>query len=379
MKDMWKVFVIALCVVSVTAAFASPLSRGGNEQERPITKNIDEMVRYRPALRQNEVLFVEDLAGTFGPAVSPDPLWDSVLTELVGTGNFGWFTTLDADSNGPSLAVMEQYQLVIWNCYDYWWSAPDPAALTSTDQNNISDLLFNGGNCWLIGQDLLYSGVPMPWMNTHFHLQSADEDYNYGEPSANVHGLAEINCFTMTVTSDYVSNPLYTDDLVPDAAFAHAVLEDTDSNKVVGIYYPGPADWKSSFWSIDLRDSTFSFWPQVTSMVGGMLTEFGVTGVNEVPAENPVRTLQMNVSPDPFVHATTISFEVPVAAHVALTVYNNTGQRVASLFDGQMNAGSQNITWDRRDGRGATVSSGVYFVRLTCGDATSSASIVVAR
>lgn len=379
MRNVLYTCVVILCAVSLSIASTNPYSRVENAQRQPVMTNTDEMIQYQPATRQNLVLFVEDKAGTFGPPTQPDPLWDSVLTELVGDGNFGWFTTLEADSNGPSTAIMEQYELVIWNCYDYWWSAPDPAALTLTDRNNISDLLFNEGKCWLIGQDILWSGVPISWMDTHFHLQSANQDYNYGVDSANVHGLAEINCFSMTVTSDYTSNPLYTDELVPDPAFAHAVLEDVDSNKVVGIFYPGQMDWQSAFWSIDLRDATFSYWPQVTGMVGGMLEAFGVTGISEVPSQEPVRTLQLNISPDPFVHITTINFEVPAAAHVTLKLYNKAGQYVTTLMDGRQNAGPQSITWDRRDSRGAQVPNGVYFVRLTCDNAAATANIVVAK
>lgn len=375
MKKILYVCAAMLCVASLAAA--STVSRDGNAQ-RPATKSIDGAVRYSPATRDNIVLFVSDVAGTFGPPTQPDPLWDSLLTVLVGDGNFGWFTTLEADSNGPSLAIMEQYQLVVWNTYDYWWGAPDPPALTNTDQNNISDLLFNGGNLWLIGQDLLYSGVAMPWMGTHFHLASVVQDYIYGLTSTPVHGLAEINCFSMIVTSDFTSNPLYPDALTPDAE-AHAVLEDTDSSVVVGIFYPGVGDWKSAFWSIDLRDPSWTYWSEVTSMVGGMFTAFGITGVNEMPATNPARTLRLNISPDPFVHLAKISFEVPTAAQVTLKIYNQAGQHIATLLDGHQNAGPQSITWDRRDARGSEVPNGVYFVRLTCDNDATTANIVVTK
>lgn len=376
MKKILYVCAAMFCIVSLAAA-ANAVSRDGSAA-RPVTKSADGAARYTPATRDNIVLFVEDWAGEFGPATQPDPLWDSLLTELVGDGNFGWFATLAPDSNGPDVALMEQYQLVIWNTYDYWWGAPDPPALTNTDQNNISDHLFNGGNLWLIGQDLLYSGVAMPWMTTHFHLASVAQDYIYGLTSTPVQGLAEISGFSMIVTSDYLSNPLYPDALTPDAE-AHGVLEDTDSSVVVGIFYPGVGDWKSAFWSVDLRDSTLSYWPQVTGMVGGMFTAFGITGINEVPVTEPVRTLQLNVSPDPFVHLTQISFEVPAAAHVTLKVYNQAGQHIATLIDGRQNAGTQTITWDRRDARGAEVPNGVYFVRLTCDNNAATANVVVTK
>ena len=131
---------------------------------------------------------------------------------------------------------------------------------------------------------------------------------------------------------------------------------------------------------MDLRDSTLSnYWSEVLSMAGGMLTAFGVTGINEIPSEDPARTLQLSVSPAPFVHTTTISFEVPTAAYVGLKVYNKMGQYVTTLMDGRQNAGSYNVAWNRKDARGIDVPNGVYFVRLTRDDIVSSASIVVAK
>jgi hypothetical protein len=375
MKHVLHKCVIILCVVSLSAAFANSFSRQGDVQSRP-TINPDNVPQYIPASRQNDVLFVEDICGSFGPATHPDPLWDSLLTELVGTGNYGWFTTPDDSADGPDLATMELYDLVVWNCYDYWFQGP--TALTAQDQLNISDLLFNGGKLWLIGQDILWSGVPMPWMNTHFHLASANQDYNYGADSTPVQGLVEITGYSMTVIPDYASNPLYHDELIPDTVFAHGVLEDTDSNKIVGIFYPGQMDWQSAFWAIDLRDSLWFYWGEIIGMVGGMFDAFGLTGIDEFGAE-PVRHFNLNISPDPFVRTTTISFEVPNASHVRLDIFNKAGQYVTNLMDSRQNAGTHHVNWNRRDTRNMEVPNGVYFVRLTCDDVSSTANIVVTK
>lgn len=368
-----------LCIVSISMATVNPYSRAENDSKRPNVKpDYSQQSQYRPAQRQNEVLFVEDKGGTFGPAISPDPVWEGILTDLLGAGNYGWFT-LNTDTTGPDLATLQTYDLVIWNTYDYWFSPP--AALTDSDQVNLGTYLTGGGKVWLIGQDLLWSGVPMSWMDTYFHLADAVQDYNAYVESTHVQGLAEISGFTMTVIPDYESNDFFSDELFPDTTWAcHGVFEDTDSNKVVGIFYPGFGDWQSAFWSMDLRDSTLSdYWTEVLGMAGGMLTAFGITGINEIPQKDPARALQLNVSPAPFVHRTTIRFEVSNPAHVSLKIYNKTGQYVTTLMDGLQNAGSYNIDWNRRDARDLEVPNGVYFVRLTCGDVSSTANIVVTK
>jgi hypothetical protein len=172
---------------------------------------------------------------------------------------------------------------------------------------------------------------------------------------------------------------LYHDELIPDTLFAHDVLEDTDSMKVVGIFYPGMMDWISAFWAIDLRDSTLTtYWNEVLGMAQGMFDAFGLTGINEIPAD-PVRALGLSISPAPFVHSTTISFEIPAATNVTLDIYNKTGQYVTTLMDGTQNAGSYRVAWDRKDAKGIAVPNGVYFVRLTSGEVTATTNVVIAR
>ncbi len=379
MKHPLNICVVLLCIISVAVATVNPNSRADNDSRRPNAKpNYNLQNEYRPAQRQNEVLFVEDKGGTFGPPVSPDPVWNGILTDLLGAGNYGWFT-LNTDTTGPDLATLQTYDLVIWNTYDYWFSPP--AALTDDDQVNLGNYLSGGGKVWLIGQDLLWSGVPLIWMDTYFHLFDAIQDYNAYVESTHVQGLAEISGFTMTVIPDYTSNDFFSDELFPDTTWAcHGVFEDTDSNKVVGIFYPGFGDWQSSFWSMDLRDSTLSdYWTEVLGMAGGMLTAFGITGINEIPLKDPARPLQLNISPAPFVRTTTINFDVSNPTYVSLKIYNKTGQYVATLMDSHQNAGSYHVTWDRKDARGVEVSNGVYFVRLTCGNVASTANIVVTK
>ena len=67
--------------------------------------------------------------------------------------------------------------------------------------------------------------------------------------------------------------------------------------------------------------------------------------------------------PNPFNPATEISFSLPSASHVKLEVFNVMGQKVATLVDGQFEAGEHVVRWD-----GSDAASGVYFYRLQAGD-----------
>jgi hypothetical protein len=67
--------------------------------------------------------------------------------------------------------------------------------------------------------------------------------------------------------------------------------------------------------------------------------------------------------PNPFNPVTEISFSLPAASHVKLEIFNTVGQKVATLIDGQLEAGEHTIQWDGRD-----VASGIYFYRVTAGE-----------
>ncbi len=75
-----------------------------------------------------------------------------------------------------------------------------------------------------------------------------------------------------------------------------------------------------------------------------------------------VFTLDPNF-PNPFGTSTSIRFGVPMAADVNLHVYNLLGQRVATLVDGAMEAGTHTVRFDSD-----RLASGVYFYVLQAGD-----------
>ncbi len=375
MKHPLKICVLVLCIMFISMAFANPHSRVPNRTAKNVISS--QPTPYHPPLRQGAVLFVEDGSGYY-PPTNPDPVWDSVLTEIYGTGNFGWFgPTTDPLEDGPDLTTMQGYELVIWHTYDQW----DNPNLTANDITNIGDYLSGGGKVWLIGQDLLYADPTIyPWMNTYFHLESAIEDYGSMD-TVHVHGLEEIDCYSMLTICDYTVNPFWCDELVPDTTLGcHGVIEDTINNAIIGIFYPGWGEWKSAFWAVDVRDATFTtYWSTVIDIATGMLEAFEVLGISERPSQKLVQRLQLNITPAPLVSSTTISYYLPTAADVKLQIFNNTGQHMITLVDDYKYAGSYKVTWNGKDARAVNVPNGVYFARLSCGELTVTGNLVVIK
>ena len=78
--------------------------------------------------------------------------------------------------------------------------------------------------------------------------------------------------------------------------------------------------------------------------------------------------------PNPFNPSTEISFALPKAGDVTLEVYNVLGQRVATLVDGAMDAGTHYVTFDAD-----MYSSGVYFYRLSTNSFTETKKMLLLK
>ncbi|GAI20309.1 unnamed protein product, partial [marine sediment metagenome] len=68
-------------------------------------------------------------------------------------------------------------------------------------------------------------------------------------------------------------------------------------------------------------------------------------------------------SPNPFNPTTTISLTLAEAGNVSVDVFNVAGQKVDTLVNGFMNAGTHSVVWDA-----SKFSAGVYFYTVKAGD-----------
>jgi hypothetical protein len=78
--------------------------------------------------------------------------------------------------------------------------------------------------------------------------------------------------------------------------------------------------------------------------------------------------------PNPFNPATQINYSIPTKSYVSLKVHNLLGQEVATLFDGNRQAGRYSAVFD---GRG--LASGVYFYRLKADDLTETKRLILLK
>ncbi|MGH8004294.1 MAG: FlgD immunoglobulin-like domain containing protein, partial [Limisphaerales bacterium] len=71
--------------------------------------------------------------------------------------------------------------------------------------------------------------------------------------------------------------------------------------------------------------------------------------------------------PNPFNASTQINFALPQAGNVRLVIYKILGQPVRTLLDGDQPAGERSVLWNGTDNGGQTLSSGIYFYKISFG------------
>jgi hypothetical protein len=81
-------------------------------------------------------------------------------------------------------------------------------------------------------------------------------------------------------------------------------------------------------------------------------------------AKVPTTFSLSNAYPNPFNPTTNIQFNIAKNENVRLVVFNILGQKIKTLVNGEMKAGSYTATWNGKDEFGTSVASGIYFYRL---------------
>lgn len=142
---------------------------------------------------------------------------------------------------------------------------------------------------------------------------------------------------------------------------------------VGGSSFEGGADvmWFEEDTTLTTGDAYQIYYGRIPKVVVGVKDEkpVGVLGRFEL-AQN---------YPNPFNAATRIDFSIPERGDVYLAIYNLLGQRIATLVNKKMNAGSHSLTWNGTDDRGESVASGIYFYKLESKDRVQARKLVLMK
>jgi hypothetical protein len=101
-----------------------------------------------------------------------------------------------------------------------------------------------------------------------------------------------------------------------------------------------------------------------------------VTGVG--PGSEAPRGSRLTAFPNPAVDGATILLETRSPAPGRLTVFDQSGRRIAELWSGVAAPGGRLLLrWDGRDASGHAVASGIYLVRFQSADARAATRLLM--
>ena len=200
------------------------------------------------------------------------------------------------------------------------------------------------GQTYAIAGNILHSAQVLEKMESSFlntegtladklmaALQGAKEEG--GDKRGDEWGLSSLMAFLRVAQSDNSADSLYIDLLVARNYPAPGQDPPTDPVDDLQTKYD---DWKKQ-----------------------------ATRVSEIQLNVPDDFQISQNYPNPFNPMTTISYQLPEAAHVTLSIYNLKGQLVTELVSGYQNSGIHDVQWNAQ-----SMSSGIYVYQLKAGEFT---------
>jgi hypothetical protein len=124
-------------------------------------------------------------------------------------------------------------------------------------------------------------------------------------------------------------------------------------------------------------DSSFFTYTKLASSDGPAVSDWSGSGEDFSSDETiitPHSSLLASVMPNPFNPSATITFALPQAERVILSVYDLSGRRVAELVNGRQEAGQHRVNFD-----GSNLASGIYLYRLSAGNYAATGKMVLMK
>ncbi len=118
-------------------------------------------------------------------------------------------------------------------------------------------------------------------------------------------------------------------------------------------------------WTVDrCGSSTARYRVRITDLVSGAHDMSGGHLRIPDPGQSPQSLAQVTV-PNPFRVNALVTFDLDDDSGVQAAIYNVSGQMIRSLIDGTLSSGRHDIAWDAKDFTGASVPSGIYYLKAT--------------
>jgi len=311
----------------------------------------------RPAARQMLVYYYTNPAGTTG---QPDPLRGTFATDLSAVGNWPKLPRLVAIANGSDNGTGEPFaagaQIIQWNYSDILtgitgniWAVPNVTSTKIFDGKIRVVFITTAQQAVTVSGTQPYDNAPGGWRGSMAELDSV------AAPYGDIVALSPNHCFIPTVSSlCYNTTDLF-----------HNI--EADPNPVANTPF-----------NVIYSQATNQEHVEITAQNAAWIkseVEMGVTAVEPGAGIAPAVGLRMP-RPNPSSGAVRIGFSLARAGAVDLRVFSVDGREVAHLAQGTWSAGPHELAWSGRDSHGVLAASGIYFLRLSAGDAVETRRLV---
>ncbi|MCO6500789.1 MAG: T9SS type A sorting domain-containing protein [Vicingus serpentipes] len=168
----------------------------------------------------------------------------------------------------------------------------------------------------------------------------------------------------MSVTIDSVLRVVRVEDLLTDTIFLQPILPNILPIQVSAI--------QTSYYKPSLsKNPLLSF---IETYIAGdtiitVVSQYDMFGVG---IEEFKENIQLNIFPNPTSSVTSVSFNLETATFVTAQLMNSVGQKVALIYNGQLQKGSNKLNIDT-----SNLSKGIYLINLTFGNKTITAKLLV--
>ncbi len=95
--------------------------------------------------------------------------------------------------------------------------------------------------------------------------------------------------------------------------------------------------------------------------------------------ESSLATEMSGINPNPFNPKTTIAYSMAITSSLKVEIYDVTGRRMATLWDGPQQAGEHELEWNGCNDRGDRLASGVYLLSFVAGDVKEERKLVLLK
>lgn len=136
----------------------------------------------------------------------------------------------------------------------------------------------------------------------------------------------------------------------------------------------------------DMQDSLFVQWTMGPTNDGWTFSGWNLDDLEiiGIPEKGPGGVLPPSVLmepavPNPFSASTSVRYSLPSAGPVEVSVYDMCGRLVRTMDQGRRIQGSHTTTWDGTSASGRRLPTGVYFMRVSCGQGVATRKVLLLR